>query len=299
MKLDVLWHDILPGQGIELAVEQDGTIVPDWPNRPIKAIKLPSDGIYLKLAKVDDTYEASYSFDDTTWTQLGSLPARKMTDLQVGLFATGSVTSQQGAPDCAYTASEIPVDFDFFHVNIPPSNSDVTIDNNSQAETIILTTAQDNETYNWIDSKPYVTSKHSIDGDVGFIPTENNHFTGQFGIIGYEPNEIRFIRFGLYLIRKDAGLLLQVSFNGDFEHRWAFDGRESYQGGYGWAKKGETLDLPVGEWVMVELDLIDQLGARPGQQLTGLAFSGADGNLVYDRVSVDSESSVSSQNSSK
>jgi len=86
------------------------------------------------------------------------------------------------------------------------------------------------------------------------------------------------------MIKADAALLLQVySTVNSWNHRWGFDNRPTFNG-YGWSRMGQTVNLPVGEWIDVKLDLIDDLGIKPGEHVIGLAFSSNDGNVVYDKV---------------
>jgi hypothetical protein len=154
---------------------------------------------------------------------------------------------------------------------------------------VILSNREDN-IYTWNEGSPYITTQFVDEGDVAFIPTGNNQFSKELGVIGYEQDEFRYITFKLYLLKQDAALLLQVrtSMSG-WEHRWGFDGRSTYEGRYGWARKGDNANLPVGQWFDVQLDLIDQLGVRPGEKLVGLAFSGTDGNMMFDDVTLVSD----------
>lgn len=158
--------------------------------------------------------------------------------------------------------------------------------------TIILSENSDNN-YNWSEGGIYVTSIQVYEGEVAFISNGNNTFEKDLGIVGYESDEIRYISFKIYLLQEDASLLLQLRADRNWDHhRWGFDGRDSYEGAYTWKRQGQTVDLPIEEWVDVKLDLIDDLGLRPGQELTGLSFSGKDGNLIYDNVSLASSGSV-------
>jgi len=156
----------------------------------------------------------------------------------------------------------------------------------SGTEKVVLANS-DNNTYTWEEGSPYITTRSVYEGDVAFIPTGNNHFSKELGVVGYEQGEVRYITFKLYLLKQDAALLLQV-FTDNWEHRWGFDGRPAFQG-YGWARKGQTVNLPVGQWIDIRLDLINDLGAKPGQKLRGLAFSGNDGNMIFDRVTLVSD----------
>jgi hypothetical protein len=154
-------------------------------------------------------------------------------------------------------------------------------------ERIILSNSSDNH-FNWLNNSPYVTTKTVFEGDIAFIPTGNNCFEKELGTIGYERKEIRYLTFKIYLLEKEAGLLVQALV-GTWDHRWAFDGRPEYRGGYNWARQGQTANIPVGKWVTQELDLINDLGAKPGDKLTGLAFSGTDGKVIYDLVTLRSD----------
>jgi hypothetical protein len=153
---------------------------------------------------------------------------------------------------------------------------------------VILSDREDN-IYVWEEGSPYLTTQFVDEGDVAFIPTGNNHFSKELGVVGFEPDEFRYISFRLYLLNQEAALLLQVqtSITG-WEHRWGFDGRPTFQG-YSWARKGQRTNLPVGQWFDVKLDLVDELGVRPGEKLMGLAFSGNDGNMIYDQVTLNSD----------
>jgi hypothetical protein len=160
--------------------------------------------------------------------------------------------------------------------------------NGQGPEKVILSNGEDN-TYNWQQGSPYLTRQFVDEGDVAFIPTGNNNFSTELGVIGYEQGEFRYITFKLYLLKQEAALLLQAqtSITG-WEHRWGFDGRSAFQG-YRWARKGQNTNLPVGEWFDVKIDLIDQLGVKPGEKLIGLAFSGNDGNIIFDWVTLVSD----------
>jgi hypothetical protein len=151
-----------------------------------------------------------------------------------------------------------------------------------QQEVVVLSEQEDNQ-FAWREGSPYVTTRIVYDGTSAFIPTRNNHFYSNLGLIGYEVGEIRYVSLKVYLLKEDAALLIQANISGSWEHRWGIDGRSSFQG-YPWRRLGEYVDVPIGQWVEITVDLIEQLGAKPGQELNGLAFGGSDGNLVYDRV---------------
>jgi hypothetical protein len=147
----------------------------------------------------------------------------------------------------------------------------------------VLETAWVND-FVWQQGAPVRDSLPS--GDVGLRPTGNNYFLRRLGRIGDGEGEIRFVSFRLYLKDQNAALMFQANIGDDWEHRWAFDGRDSYRGDFRWPDRGQDLSLETGRWIDVELDLIDDLGAKPGQSLEGLAFSSNDGNVLYDDVRV-------------
>jgi len=175
----------------------------------------------------------------------------------------------------------------FIPTETPSPTHIITVTTELGEEKVVLANNYDN-TYTWEQGSPYTTTQIIYEGDVAFIPTGNNHFSKELGLIGYEQGEVRYITFKLYLLKQDAASLLQVATDNNWEHRWGFDGRPTFQG-YGWARKGQIVNLPVGQWVDVKLDLINDLGAKPGQILNGLAFSGNDGNLIFDRVTLVSD----------
>lgn len=150
-------------------------------------------------------------------------------------------------------------------------------------ERVVLANESDNN-YVWNEGSPYITTKYVYEGDSAFISTGNNQLTGDLGMVGYESDEVRYINFKLYVPNGDASLVLQVGLDqGDWDHRWAFDTRPNSQG-YNIHVKGQSVNIPEKEWYDVHLDLIDQLGAKPGQKINALAFSEADGSMIYDLV---------------
>lgn len=154
---------------------------------------------------------------------------------------------------------------------------------------VVLSERADN-THEWRHGAPYVTTKTVANGEISFVPTGNNHFYRDLGVIGDETGELRVIRFKLFLTSRTASLVLQTYVNRSWEHRYAFDAREKYQGRMRVRTRGTMANIPVGEWVDVKLDLITDLGAKLGDKLLGLAFSGDDGNVVYDDVIIEPKS---------
>jgi len=158
-------------------------------------------------------------------------------------------------------------------------------------ERIILDEHRHMNDYEWPSCLPDITKKNVYAGHEAFIPSDNNHFYQDLGMVGYENDEIRYLNFKLFLTQPDAALLMQAKL-GPHWRRWGFDGRIPYQGEHDGVKLGEMAGLPIGEWIDIRLDLINDLRATPGQRLTGLAFSGNDGNLVYDRVTLERSESL-------
>lgn len=117
VKLDLVWSDsILENKnssliGIELLSEEDGKFA-EWP-WPTDILRPSPNGVLLKLVKSGPWYDGYYSVDGLQWIRVGSLKAPSIRDPKVGLFALTGVSLS----DCKPTASQIPVDFDYFYVN--------------------------------------------------------------------------------------------------------------------------------------------------------------------------------------
>lgn len=153
-------------------------------------------------------------------------------------------------------------------------------------ERVILSEEEDIQS-GW-NQTPNTTTEPVFEGEIAFIPSGNNVFEKDLGVIGYEEDELRFIKFKIFLLNEQAGLLLQAYVDSNWNYRWGFDGRSTYQGAFGWERVGESLNIPTGKWVDISLDVMNDLGARPGQMLMGMAFSANDGNMIIDRVSLSS-----------
>jgi len=158
-------------------------------------------------------------------------------------------------------------------------------------ERIVLDERRHVNGYEWLNDPPKITKKNFYTGREAFIPSENNHFYQDLGMVGYENDEVRYLNFKLFLNRPNAALLFQARIGTEWR-RWGFDGRIPYQGDHDGVKLGEMAGLPIGEWIDIRLDLINDLRSTPGQRLTALAFSGNDGNLVYDQVTVERSESL-------
>lgn len=138
--------------------------------------------------------------------------------------------------------------------------------------------------YEWID-RSEVQSSNVRSGRAAFRSTGNNHFTHRLGMVGNYPGQYRYLDLWLWFDKPGADIQLQVQIDGTWGKRWGFEAGQTYDG-YGWAMEGTTANQPVGRWVNVRLDLIDQLKIHAGQAITGLAFSSDGGDVFYDAVSL-------------
>jgi len=261
---------------------------------------LRKDAGFLLQVKIDRSWEHRWGFDGRsiyqgyyTWSRRGqtlNLPVGEWIEVKLDLINDLGARPGQTITGLGFAAQDGNMIYDNVRFSssppltscLPPT-SQTGEGENTFPEIVVLSNKLDN-TYTWEDGSPYITTQAVYEGDAAFIPTANNTFYQDLATIGYEANEVRFISMKLCLLKPEAGLLLQVNIDRSWEHRWGFDGRSTYKGAYTWARRGQTPNIPVGEWVDVKLDLIDDLGARPGQLIKGLAFAAADGNMIYDLV---------------
>jgi|GEM_PF-3825043 len=157
----------------------------------------------------------------------------------------------------------------------------------SQKENIILSEYRNNK-YNWIGGEPYITTQIVYDGRIAFIPTGDHTIEEELGTIGNGPDEIAYITFKAFLLSDEAHLLLRANLNERWGYQWGFDGRSAYQDIYPGETKGERINMPTGRWLDVRIDLVEDLEAKPGDELNGLAFFSQDGYMIIDRVSLQS-----------
>ena len=136
--------------------------------------------------------------------------------------------------------------------------------------------------YQWIEATEVQTTKVRS-GRAAFRSTGNNHFTHRLGLIGNYPGQYRHLDLWLWFDKPGADIQIQVQVDGTWGKRWGYEAGPKYDG-YGWAMEGTTVNQPVGQWVNVRLDLIDQLKIHAGQAITGLAFSSDHGDVYYDMV---------------
>ncbi len=139
--------------------------------------------------------------------------------------------------------------------------------------------------YNWLSGEPREQRALSQEGAVCFVPTGNNHFPllEQY-ILGSKKGQIRKVSFYVYLTEKESALIFQACINKSWNNRVGLDGRAAYAGAYGWPRKHNIVDVATKQWVKIEIDFIDDLGAVEGDTLSHLAFSGQDESLHYDNV---------------
>mgnify|MGYP001067284206 CR=1 FL=1 len=136
--------------------------------------------------------------------------------------------------------------------------------------------------YSWVDSTE-VQDYLVFSGSRAFKSNGNDHFTADLGVAGNGAGQFRSIGFWAFFMGPEADLQLQVQTSGDWDHRWGFDAGPKYNG-YGWAMKGSTTNMTSGRWTWIQVDLLDQLKLKPGDRITGLAFSSDGADVAYDSV---------------
>lgn len=122
-----------------------------------------------------------------------------------------------------------------------------------------------------------------FNGAKAFRSDGNDHFVANLGVAGSGAGQFRAIGFWAFFMGPKADIQLQVQVNGSWGQRWGFDAGPSYDG-YDFTMAGKSVNQPSGRWTWLQLDLIDQLKLKPGDKVTGLAFSSNDGDVAYDSV---------------
>ena len=140
--------------------------------------------------------------------------------------------------------------------------------------------------YKWKGGSPKSTDAGSFEGTHSFIPTGNNHtFLEEPLIIGTEPGQISKIKFHVYLQDENRAMIFQACINGGWKNRIALDGRAHYAGQFTYPHDHSMLNLKTKTWQQIEIDLIQQFGAKTGSKLNGLAFSSQETEaIIYDAV---------------
>ena len=136
--------------------------------------------------------------------------------------------------------------------------------------------------YSWVD-KSALQSEEVHAGRAAFLSTGNNHFVHKLGMVGYGPEQFRYLDLWVYLKNPAADLQLRVQVDGAWGKRWGFDAEPTYNG-YNWPMEGSTGSLPSGRWQHLRVDLMNQLHISAGQAITGLAFSSDNADAYYDSV---------------
>ncbi len=136
--------------------------------------------------------------------------------------------------------------------------------------------------YSWADASE-IQDYLVFSGSRAFKSNGNDHFTADLGVAGNGAGQFRSIGFWAFFMGPEADIQLQVQASGDWDHRWGFDAGPKYNG-YGWAMKGATANMASGRWTWIQVDLLDQLKLKPGDKITGLAFSSDGADVVYDSV---------------
>ncbi len=136
--------------------------------------------------------------------------------------------------------------------------------------------------YNWVE-RTELQNSLVFNGSQAFRSTGNNHFVADLGVAGSASGQFRYLNFWAYFMGPEADMQVQVQVNGSWGKRWGYDAGPVYNG-FGWAMEGTSTGMPNGRWAQIQLDLIGQLHLKPGDKITGLAFSSDNADVVYDSV---------------
>jgi hypothetical protein len=136
--------------------------------------------------------------------------------------------------------------------------------------------------YGWVEATE-VQGYLVFNGAKAFRSTGNNHFQADLGVAGSGPGQFRTLSLWAFFMGAEADIQIQVQVNGTWGKRWGYDAGPTYNG-YGWAMEGTSTRMPNGRWTPIQLDLIGQLHLKPGDRITGLAFSSQNGDVAYDSV---------------
>jgi len=139
-----------------------------------------------------------------------------------------------------------------------------------------------NAGYNWVEGTE-VQNFLVFNGAKAFRSTGNNHFLADLGLAGSGRGQFRHLNFWAFFMGPEADVQVQVQVNGTWGKRWGYDAGPVYNG-FGWAMEGNSTRLPNGRWTNIQLDLIGQLHLKPGDRITGLAFSSDNADVIYDSV---------------
>jgi tetratricopeptide (TPR) repeat protein len=139
-----------------------------------------------------------------------------------------------------------------------------------------------NAGYNWVEATE-VQDFLVFNGAKAFRSTGNNHFLADLGLAGSGSGQFRHLNFWAFFMGPEADVQVQVQVNGTWGKRWGYDAGPVYNG-FGGAMEGNSTRLPNGRWTNIQLDLIGQLHLKPGDRITGLAFSSDNADVIYDSV---------------
>ncbi len=247
----------------------------------------PSADIQLQV-QVDGAWGKRWGFDgDATYNGYGwamegataGLPAGRWLQQRVDLLQQLHINAGQAITGLAFSSNGGDVYYDSVYLlpsasPTPPPRGDLN------GKRVLEDEAGP---YNWIE-KTSVQNEVVAHGQAAFRSTGNNHFAGaDLGVVGDYPEQFRSLSFWLFPIGPEADLQLQIQVDGAWGKRWGFDAGPKYNG-YGSAMEGTTTGLKPGQWQEVSVDLLDQLHIKPGQKITGLAFSSDNGDAYYDSV---------------
>ncbi|NTV95287.1 MAG: discoidin domain-containing protein, partial [Thiobacillus sp.] len=226
-------------------------------------------------------YEAGPKYDGYGWAMEGTSTGLKpgvWQELRIDLIRDLHINPGQRITGLAFSSDGADVYYD--SVYLQPNPSPAVKPSFQPAGKRVL--EDDAGGYHWAEATE-VQSYLVFNGSRAFRSTGNNHFLADLGVAGNGAGQYRAIGFWAFFMGPAADLQLQVQVNGEWGKRWGYEAGPKYDG-YGWAMEGTTANLPNGRWTWLRADLIDQLHLKPGDRITGLAFSSDGGDVAYDSV---------------
>lgn len=226
-------------------------------------------------------YEAGPKYDGYGWAMEGTtvnLRPGIWQEIRIDLMRDLKINPGQKITGLAFSSDHGDVYFDavYLQPNLEPARKPGF----RPAGKLVL--EDDPGPYNWIE-RSELQGDLVFRGSKAFRSTGNNHFLADLGVAGNAAGQFRSLGFWAFFMGPKADLQLQVQVNGQWGKRWGFDAGPKYDG-YGWAMEGTTANMPSGRWTWIQVDLLDQLKLKPGDRITGLAFSSDNGDVIYDSV---------------
>jgi hypothetical protein len=226
-------------------------------------------------------YDAGPTYNGYSWPMEGTttrLKPGQWQELTVDLLRDLHINPGQKITGLAFSSDNADVYYDSVYLR-PNPNPARKPDFQPAGKPVLEDGA---ESYNWIE-RSEVESYLVFHGAKAFRSTGNNHFLADLGTAGSGGGQFRHLNFWAFFMGPEADLQVQVQVNGGWGMRWGLDAGPVYNG-YSWAMEGTSTRMPSGRWVQVQLDLIRQLHLKPGDRITGLAFSSDNGDVIYDSV---------------